>query len=91
MRECQGLTRWTLATLLLLGACANGADAPSVAVPQTGTFKLVLDTDDSVFTIFTFGVGVSWTTEAGKTRSIDFAVDTGGDNTNVALGYNHEF
>ena len=34
MRECQGLTRWALATLLLLGACANGADAPAIAVPQ---------------------------------------------------------
>jgi serine-type D-Ala-D-Ala carboxypeptidase/endopeptidase (penicillin-binding protein 4) len=34
MRECQGLTRWALATLLLLGACANGAEGPSVAVPQ---------------------------------------------------------
>src|SRR5262245_43422132 len=34
MRECQGLTRWALAILLLLCACANGADAPTVAVPQ---------------------------------------------------------
>jgi long-subunit fatty acid transport protein len=60
-------------------------------LPQTGTYKLVLDTKDSVFTIITFGVGVSWSTEAGKTRSVDFAVDTGGDSFNVAVGYNHEF
>jgi D-alanyl-D-alanine carboxypeptidase/D-alanyl-D-alanine-endopeptidase (penicillin-binding protein 4) len=31
MRQCQGLIRWALATLLLLGACANSADAPTVA------------------------------------------------------------
>ena len=60
-------------------------------LPQTGTFKLVLDTDDDTFTIFTFGLGVSWSTEAGKTRSIDWAVDVGGDSINVAVGYNHEF
>jgi len=60
-------------------------------LPQTGTFKLVLDTSEEAFTIFTFGIGVSWSTEGGKTRSIDFAMDVGGENTNVAVGYNHEF
>jgi serine-type D-Ala-D-Ala carboxypeptidase/endopeptidase (penicillin-binding protein 4) len=34
MRQCQGLARWALGTLLLLGACANAADAPAVAVLQ---------------------------------------------------------
>jgi hypothetical protein len=60
-------------------------------LPQVGTFKLVLDTNEDAFTIITFGIGVSWSTEAGKTRSIDFAIDTGGENDNVAVGYNHEF
>jgi D-alanyl-D-alanine carboxypeptidase/D-alanyl-D-alanine-endopeptidase (penicillin-binding protein 4) len=32
MRRSQGFTRWALGTLLLLGACANSADAPAVAV-----------------------------------------------------------
>ena len=71
----------------LFGAPWSDADD----LPQTGTYKLVLDTDDDTFTIFTFGLGVSWSTEAGKTRSIDWAVDLGGDSTNVAFGYNHEF
>ena len=60
-------------------------------LPQTGTFKLVLDTDEDTFNIFTFGLGVSWTTETGKSRSIDWAADVGGDAFNVAVGYNHEF
>lgn len=68
---------------------APWADANDL--PQTGTFKLVLDTDDDTFNIFTFGLGVSWSTEAGKTRSIDWAADVGGDAFNVAVGYNHEF
>jgi len=71
----------------LFGAPWEDADN----LPQTGTYKLVLDTDDDTFQIFTFGLGVSWTTEAGKARSIDWAVDVGGDSTNVAVGYNHEF
>jgi hypothetical protein len=71
----------------LFGAPWNDAND----LPQTGTFKLVLDTDDDTFTIFTFGMGVSWSTEAGKTRSIDWAMDVGGDSFNVALGYTHEF
>ncbi|MBI4565684.1 MAG: hypothetical protein HY716_13400 [Planctomycetes bacterium] len=60
-------------------------------LPMTGAFKLVLDTDDEAFTIFTAGLGVSWTTEAGKVRTVDLAIDTGGDSFNVAVGYNHEF
>jgi serine-type D-Ala-D-Ala carboxypeptidase/endopeptidase (penicillin-binding protein 4) len=35
MSQCQGFTRWALGTLLLLGACANTADVPTVAVLQT--------------------------------------------------------
>jgi D-alanyl-D-alanine carboxypeptidase/D-alanyl-D-alanine-endopeptidase (penicillin-binding protein 4) len=34
MMKCWGFTRWALGTLLLLGACANGADVPAVAVLQ---------------------------------------------------------
>ncbi|HEX7896848.1 MAG TPA: hypothetical protein VF950_03760 [Planctomycetota bacterium] len=60
-------------------------------LPSTGRFKLVLDTDDDVFSLFTFGLGISWTSAAGKVRSVDLAGDTGGDAFNVALGYTHEF
>ena len=34
MTKCQGFTRWALGILLLLGACANSADVPTVAVLQ---------------------------------------------------------
>ena len=60
-------------------------------LPATGQFKLVLDTKGEVFNIITVGAGLSWTTEAGKVRTIDLAADFGGDAANVALGYTHEF
>jgi hypothetical protein len=60
-------------------------------LPATAGFKLVLDTKGSNFNIFTFGMGVSWTTEAHKVRTIDIAGDVGGDAFNVAVGYTHEF
>jgi long-subunit fatty acid transport protein len=60
-------------------------------LPSTAGFKLVLDTKASDFNIFTFGAGISWTTEANKVRSIDIAGDVGGDAFNVAVGYTHEF
>jgi long-subunit fatty acid transport protein len=60
-------------------------------LPSTGAYKLVLDTDDEAFNIFTFGLGIAWTTEGGKGRSFDVAADVGGDAVNVALGYTHEF
>ena len=60
-------------------------------LPMTGAFKLVLDTDDDVFYIFTFGLGISWSTEEGMVRSIDIAGDFGGDSFNAAFGYTHEF
>jgi len=60
-------------------------------LPSTAGFKLVLDTQDSDFNIVTFGVGLSWTTESRKVRSLDIAGDAGGDALNVAMGYTHEF
>ncbi len=60
-------------------------------LPMTGAFKLVLDTDDDVFYIFTFGLGISWSTEGGMVRTIDIAGDFGGDSFNAAFGYTHEF
>jgi hypothetical protein len=58
---------------------------------MTGSYKLVLDTESSVFNIVTFGIGVAWATEGGKGRSLDLAGDVGGDSSNVALGFNFEF
>ena len=60
-------------------------------LPATGSYKLVLDTKGEAFNIVTFGLGVSWTSEASKLRSVDIAADAGGDAINVAVGYTHEF
>ncbi len=68
---------------------APWADANNL--PSTGGFKLVLETDDESFNLFTFGAGLQWTTEGGKLRSVDLAADAGGDSLNVAMGYTHEF
>src|ERR671919_2292527 len=34
MRKCEGVSRWVLGVLLLLGACVNTADVPTGAVLQ---------------------------------------------------------
>ncbi len=60
-------------------------------LPMVGSFKLVLDTKDEAFVLFTFGIGITWTTESQKPRSIDLAGDVGGDTFNAAIGYTHDF
>jgi hypothetical protein len=60
-------------------------------LPLTSNFQLVLDTDDEAFNIVTLGVGLGWSGEGGKSRSVDVAADFGGDAYNFALGFNYEF
>jgi long-subunit fatty acid transport protein len=60
-------------------------------LPVTGMYKLVMDTSDEAFNIFTYGLGLSWTSKEGKLRSVDVAGDAGGDSVNFAVGYTHEF
>jgi len=60
-------------------------------LPMTSNYKLVLDTKGAAFNIVTLGLGISWTSDDGKVRSVDIAGDFGGDAANFALGYNHEF
>ncbi|HEX7900362.1 MAG TPA: hypothetical protein VF950_21520 [Planctomycetota bacterium] len=69
-------------------------DAPwsdADALPATSDYQLVLDTDDEVFTIFTFGLGLTWLSAESKVRSIDVAGDVGGDAYNLAMGFTYEF
>jgi hypothetical protein len=61
------------------------------ALPSTSDYQLVLDTDDEAFTIFTFGLGLSWLSPEAKVRSIDVAGDVGGDTYNLAVGFTYEF
>jgi long-subunit fatty acid transport protein len=60
-------------------------------LPMTGAFRLVLDTKGEAFDLVTYGAGISWTTEAGKVRSVDIAGDAGGDAINFAIGLTMEF
>lgn len=59
-------------------------------LPVTAQFKLNLDTRDEAFHIFTFGLGVAWTTDAGKVRTVDVAGGVGGDTFNAAFGVTFE-
>ena len=60
-------------------------------LPATGTYKLVMDTKGARVNIFSLGIGFSFSTDEGDFRTIDLAVDFGGDSANMALGYTHEF
>jgi len=60
-------------------------------LPMTGPFRLVLDTKAQAFNLVTYGIGISWSTENSKVRSIDIAGDAGGDAVNFALGLTMEF
>ena len=61
------------------------------ALPSTSDYQLVLETEDEVFTIFTFGLGISWLSDETKVRAIDIAGDVGGDAYNLAAGFTYEF
>lgn len=60
-------------------------------LPMTGPFELVLDTKANTFNLATYGVGLSWTSDTGKVRSVDVAGDAGGDAVNFAIGLTIEF
>jgi long-subunit fatty acid transport protein len=60
-------------------------------LPMTGPFRLVLDTKANNFNIVTYGLGVSWSSEAGKLRSLEIGGDAGGDAPNFAIGITFEF
>jgi hypothetical protein len=61
------------------------------SLPVTGDYRLVLDTEGDSFHIFSFGFGLSVSNKEGRLRAVDVAVDVGGDSSNVAVGYTHEF
>ncbi len=60
-------------------------------LPLTSNFQLFLDTEDEAFNIVTVGAGLGWTSDHGKSRSVDVAADFGGDAYNLALGFTYEF
>jgi hypothetical protein len=60
-------------------------------LPAIGLTRLAIDTEDGEFELLTFGAGVRWQNEAGAFRGFDFGVEAGGDATNFAFGYIHQF
>ena len=68
-------------------------DAPwddADTLPAIGNNILSINTDDDVFTIFTFGFTLQWVTD-NKVRAFDLGVEVGGDTPNFSFGYRHDF
>ncbi len=59
-------------------------------LPVTGNYRLVLDTKAEAFNVTTLGLGLSWTGEGGKSKTVNFALEVGGDSYNWALDYTFE-
>jgi long-subunit fatty acid transport protein len=59
-------------------------------LPMTSTYQLLLDTKGGEFDIVTLGLGLSVTTDEGRSWSVDLGVDFGGDSFNMAVGFTYE-
>ncbi len=60
-------------------------------LPMTGRYRLVLHTKADAFSLFTFGIGIGWSSEGDKVRMLDLAGEFGGDSFNAAAGVTFEF
>lgn len=56
-------------------------------LPAIGRHELFIETEKSRFTVFTFGLGVGWSTDSGKQLRVDLAGDVGGDAAGFAFGF----
>ncbi len=63
----------------------NGQELPAIR-----NRRMVIRPDEEVYTVGSFGLGIGWSSEAGKSRSFDFAYDFGGDTSNFAMGFTLE-
>ncbi len=62
-----------------------------ITLPAIGHHQLFIETERKRFTIFTFGIGVAWSTaESGKLWRVDLAGDVGGDAGGFAFGFSLE-
>ena len=64
----------------------NGQELPAIR-----NRRMVIRPDEEVYTVGSAGLGIGWSSEAGKSRSFDFAFDFGGDVNNFAMGFTAEF
>jgi len=60
-------------------------------LPAVGLQQLSIDTKSGSFVIGSFGIGVGWSNEAGKSRMFDLGIDIGGDQPGMALAFTMEF
>lgn len=60
-------------------------------MPAIGFSPLVIESRDDKFNILTLGFGLAWTTESGKSRTVDIGADYGGDAPGFAMGFTMEF
>jgi hypothetical protein len=60
-------------------------------LPAVGLQRLDIDTKSGSFVIGTFGLGVGWANDAGKSRMFDIGFDVGGDQPSFALAFTMEF
>jgi len=60
-------------------------------LPAIRSRRMIIDTEDDVFNVWSVGLGLGWTGEGGKVRSIDLAFDRGADENGIAMGFSLEF
>ncbi|HLY73327.1 MAG TPA: hypothetical protein VKU80_04345, partial [Planctomycetota bacterium] len=60
-------------------------------LPAVGLQRLSIDTKSGSFVIGSFGLGIGWASDAGKSRMFDLGVDIGGDQPGLALAFTMEF
>ncbi|HLY11395.1 MAG TPA: hypothetical protein VKW04_18980 [Planctomycetota bacterium] len=60
-------------------------------LPAVGLQRLAITTKSGSFVIGSFGLGVGWANDAGKSRMFDLGVDFGGDQPGFALAFTMEF
>jgi long-subunit fatty acid transport protein len=60
-------------------------------MPAIRQRRMIIDTHDDEFVIWSGGLGVGWASESGKARSIDLAFDHSSDATGLAIGFSLEF
>ena len=60
-------------------------------LPAVGLQRLGIETKSGAFVIGSVGIGVGWTSDAGKNRMFDLGLYFGGDEPGVAFAFTMEF
>jgi hypothetical protein len=60
-------------------------------LPAVGLQRLGISTKSGTFVIGSLGLGIGWSSDAGKNRMFDLGVDFGGDEPGLAMAFTMEF